>query len=79
MELREQKIKDMKVDEGAGADYADLTVTDEDYAEEERGRFEKFLKQRKDDKELGTKFYGDKHALREKQGYEDEYLKPLKE
>ena len=69
----------MKVDEGSVADYEDLTVTDEDYAEEERDRFQKFLKQRKDDKELGLKFYGDKKALREKEGYDDDYLGPAKD
>ena len=78
-ELKEQKIKDMKVDDGAVADYADLTVTDDDYAEEERSRFEKFLKQRKDDKEIGLKYYNDEQALREKQGYDDDYLGVAKE
>lgn len=66
MEVKEQKMKDMTADPGAMADYNDLTVTDDDFAEEERDRFQKFLKQRKEDKELGHKFYGDEHALREK-------------
>ena len=56
------------------ADYADLTVTDDDYAEEERERFQKFLKERKEDKELGARIYGDERALREKQGYDDDYM-----
>ena len=74
MEVKEQKMKDMKVDAGAMADYNDLTVTDDDFAEEERDRFQNFLKQRKEDKELGSKFYGDEKALREKRGYDDDYL-----
>lgn len=57
-------------------DYADMTVTDDDFDEEEQTRFQKFLKQRKEDKELGDKFYGDSKALREKQGYDDDYLGP---
>lgn len=67
-------MQDMKVDAGAMADYNDLTVTDDDFAEEERDRFQNFLKQRKEDKELGSKFYGDEKALREKRGYDDDYL-----
>ena len=56
-----------------------MTVTDDDFAEEERERFQKFLKQRKEDKELGAKFYGDEKALREKEAYEDDYMGALKD
>ena len=77
-EIKEQRLKDMS-DEGAAADYNDLTVTDDDFEEGERDRFQSFLKQRKEDKELGVKFYGDKHALREKEGYDDDYLASVKE
>ena len=79
MEVKEQKLKEMKVEDGAVADYEDLTVTDEDFEDNERDRFQSFLKQRKDDKELGHKFYGDKQALREKEGYDDDYMAPAKE
>ena len=44
MELKEAKLRDMKVEDGAIADYNDLTVTDEDYEDHERERFQKFLK-----------------------------------
>ena len=60
MEIKEQKIK------GGATDYNELTVTDDDFEEEEKERFQTFLKQRKEDKELGEKYYGDKRALREK-------------
>jgi len=78
MEVKEKKLKEL-CDDGAAADYHDLTVTDDDYAEEERDRFQKFLKNRKDDKELGAKFYGDDKALREKEGYEDDYINAAKD
>lgn len=79
MELKDQKIREMNIDDGSVADYDDLTVTDEDFEEGERDRFQNFLKQRKEDKELGTKFYGDSQALREKQTYEDDYTAAEKE
>jgi len=79
MELKEQKIREMKVEDGAVADYDDLTVTDDDFAEDEKDRFQTFLKQRKDEKELGHKFYGDQKALREKEGYADDYMGAAKD
>lgn len=44
MEVKEQKLKEMKVEDGAVADYEDLTVTDEDFEDNERDRFQSFLK-----------------------------------
>ena len=81
LELKDQKIRDITNQPGGavGVDYDDLTVTDDDFAEEERDRFQIFLKQRKEDKELGQKFYGDEKALREKEGYDDDYMGSLKE
>lgn len=66
-------------DDGNMADYADLTVTDDDFAEEEKDRFQSFLRERKEDKELGAKYYGDEKALREKEGYDDDYIGALKD
>ena len=79
MEVKAAKIKDMKFDDGAMADYEDLTATDDDFEEEERDRFQQFLKERKEDKESGQKFYGDDKALREKEGYDDDYMGSLKD
>ena len=80
LELKDQKIRDITGQPGAvDVDYDDLTVTDDDFAEEEKDRFQKFLKQRKEDKELGQKFYGDSKALREKEGYDDDYMGSLKD
>jgi len=75
MEVKEKKIKDANTT----AEYADLTVTDDDLDADERDRFQNFLKQRKEDKELGDKFYGDNKALREKEGYDDDYQGVAKE
>lgn len=43
MEIKEQKLKEI-CDDGNAADYAELTVTDDDYAEEEKDRFQSFLR-----------------------------------
>ena len=53
------------VDQGlkSGLGYNELTVTDDDFAEEERDRFQTFLSERKEDKELafgGRPFCGSK-------------------
>ena len=74
MELKEEKLRQIGRDGVEIVDYEDLTVTDDDYEEEERERFQKFLKHRKEDKELGQKYYGDERALREKEGYDDDYM-----
>jgi len=39
MEIKEDKINMMTGKDASGVDYADLTVTDDDFAEEERDRF----------------------------------------
>ena len=81
MELKDQKIRDILREPGGAVDvdYDDITVTDEDFAEEEKNRFQKFLKERKEDKELSMKIYGDEKSLREKEGYDDDYIGSLKD
>ena len=45
LELKDQKIRDITGQPGTvDVDYDDLTVTDDDFAEEEKDRFQKFLK-----------------------------------
>lgn len=54
-EIRDKKLKEIKRQGGASpVDYEELTVTDEDFQEEERLRFSEFLKKRKEDKEHDT-------------------------
>ena len=66
----------MNSEEANIADYDDLTVTDEDYNEEERIKYAQFLEKRRERKEKG---WEDPERWRSREYEDDPYLAQMEE